>query len=121
MSKTDEALRRDFAERVNQQRERQQMSWKELAAKAGMSVSALTRWGRTETGPRMESIIGLSEALGVSTDYLLLGRGPARHTCSVDPKVLKLLESLYALPLDVREALAQTILGGPSSSGRATR
>ncbi|HZF10592.1 MAG TPA: helix-turn-helix transcriptional regulator [Thermoanaerobaculia bacterium] len=121
MPRTDEALRRAFAERVNRLRERQQMSWKQLAARIGTSVSALTRWGRTETGPRMESIIGLSEALGVTTDYLLLGRGPARPDGSVDPKVLKLLESLYALPLEVREALAQAILGGPISSGRATR
>jgi transcriptional regulator with XRE-family HTH domain len=110
MPRTDEELRRAFAERVNRLREAKELSWKELAAKVGTNVSSLARWERTRTGPRMESIVALSQALGVTTDYLLTGRGPVHLTCA-DSRLSTLREAIEQTPRGLREALAGALLG----------
>lgn len=113
MPKADEELRRAFADRVSRLREAKGMSWKELAAKVGTNVSSLSRWGRTRTGPRMESIVALSLVLGVTTDYLLTGRGPVT---SADVRLSTLKEAIEQTPRVLREALAGALLGQPAES-----
>jgi transcriptional regulator with XRE-family HTH domain len=115
MPKADEELRRAFADRVSRLREAKGLSWKELAAKVGTNVSSLSRWGRTRTGPRMESIVALSLVLGVTTDYLLTGRGPVQLT-SADVRLSTLKEAIEQTPRVLREALAGALLGQPAES-----
>ncbi len=115
MPKPDEELRRAFGDRVNRLRKAQGLSWKELAAKVGTNVSSLSRWRRTGTGPRMESIVALSQVLGVTTDYLLTGRGQVRLPVS-DLRFSKLREAIEKTPRFLREALAGALLGQPADS-----
>ncbi|NLG24297.1 MAG: helix-turn-helix transcriptional regulator [Clostridiales bacterium] len=65
----------EFGRRVRRVRRERGMAQYELAAKAGVSVSFL---GHIERGTRVASIAtlyALSEALGVTTDFLLKGCG----------------------------------------------
>ena len=115
MPKPDEEMRRAFADRVNRLREARELSWKELAARVGTNVSSLSRWGRTRTGPRMESIVALSLALEVTTDYLLTGQGQLPLT-SADARLSNLREAIEQTPRVLREALAGALLGQPAES-----
>jgi transcriptional regulator with XRE-family HTH domain len=44
-----------------------------LAVKIGVSIATISRWERGQSEPRIEDIIGISEALGLSIDELLGG------------------------------------------------
>jgi transcriptional regulator with XRE-family HTH domain len=105
--------RQAFAERVNALREARGLSWKQLAAKVG-SVAALRRWQSGRAWPRTETVIALSEALGVTTDYLLTGRAPGHPPCT-EPRFLALKDAIEGTPRDLREALAYALLGKPIS------
>jgi len=104
-----ETDRRAFAERVNTLREARGLSWKELAAKVG-SVAALRRWKGARALPRIEAIVELSHAFGVTTDYLLTGRDSIYPACA-DPHYANLKEAIERTPRFLREALAGAILG----------
>jgi transcriptional regulator with XRE-family HTH domain len=98
---------RAFADRVNQLREAQGLSWKELAVRVGSTSSALRRWKSGSSWPRTETVVALSKALGVTTDYLLLGRGPAP-----DPTRFSALKrAIEETPRRLREALCHALLG----------
>jgi transcriptional regulator with XRE-family HTH domain len=102
--------RQAFARRVNDLRESQGLSWKELAVRVGSTSSALRRWKGGYAWPRTETVVALSEALGVSTDYLLLGRGPAQ-----DPAPFGALKrAIEETPRKLREALCRALLGEAS-------
>jgi len=114
MVKRDKELRQAFADRVNRLREEQGLSWKELAAKAGTDVSTLFRW-RSRGGPHLETIAHLSQALGVSTDYLLLGQAPEQTAAQFSP----LRRAIEETPRSLRVALCRALLPDPrDSSGR---
>src|SRR5256885_3723735 len=99
--------RQAFAERINELRESRGLSWKELAVRVGSTPSALRRWKGGYAWPRTETLVALSEALEVSTDYLLLGRGPA-----LDPAPFGALKrAIEETPRKLREALCRVLLG----------
>src|SRR5579885_309941 len=111
MVKRDDELRQAFADRVNRLREEQGLSWKELAAKVGSDVSALWRW-RSRGGPRLEALVQLSQALGVSTDYLLLGQTPEQTAAEFSP----LRRAIEETPRSLRLALCRVLLPEPRES-----
>lgn len=90
------ADRQAFAERVNALRQARGLSWKQLAAQVG-SVAALRRWQRGHAWPRTETVVALSEALGVTTDYLLTGRAPMHLPCT-EPRFLALKDAIEETP-----------------------
>jgi len=106
MAKVD---RKAFAVRVNTLRETCELSWKQLAARVG-SLAALRNWKRGRSWPRTETIVALSEALGVTTDYLLTGTEPVNRPFS-EPQLLDLKEAIEAIPWELRKALAYALLG----------
>jgi transcriptional regulator with XRE-family HTH domain len=111
--------RRAFADRVNELREARGLSWKELSVQVGSTSSALRRWKGGYAWPRTETVVALSEALGVTTDYLLLGRGPVQ-----DPAPFSALKkAIDDTPRRLREALCRALLGDskPSEPERKTR
>jgi transcriptional regulator with XRE-family HTH domain len=119
--------RQAFAERVNALREARGMSWKQLAARVG-STAALRNWKRGRSWPRTETIVALSEALGVTTDYLLTGTGPVLSEPGSSPskKPSRPPRGLSAKPLPTRSSGSEaspTIRAGripmPESRGPA--
>ncbi len=59
------------AERLKSLLESQGMSQKELAAKAGITESAVSHYLKGDRIPRGAILLNIAKALGVSTDYLL--------------------------------------------------
>lgn len=60
-----------FGEKLQQLRSRKGLSQEQLADILGVSRQAVSKWERNETLPETEKIIRISEAFGVSIDYLL--------------------------------------------------
>jgi transcriptional regulator with XRE-family HTH domain len=108
----DEALRQAFSTRVDRLRLNRGLSRKQLALRLG-SRTAFGRWGKGRAWPRAQTLYRLSEALGVTLDFLVLGRGPQRPSGEVDPALLRLREVIEAMPRDLREALASALWGQP--------
>lgn len=67
--------RTDFAARLERLLKARRIKKNALARKLGMPASALTRWTRGLSWPRVEMILALSSALGVSAEWILTGGG----------------------------------------------
>jgi len=73
-----------IGDRVRRARQRQKLGQRELAKQVGLSSATLNylEMGHTPN-PRVNTIIALAEALGVTTDYLLLGREETEERTAV--------------------------------------
>lgn len=60
-----------FSDRLKQIRESRQMTQQELAAKTGMIQSAIAHFEGDRRKPSFQNIRILSQALGISSDYLM--------------------------------------------------
>jgi DNA-binding XRE family transcriptional regulator len=60
-----------FAERLLATRRRLQLSQEDLATKAGMFKTDISKYERSISLPNIERLVRLAQALGVGTDYLL--------------------------------------------------
>ena len=112
ISDEDETLRQAFSLRVDRLRLTRGLSRKQLALRVG-SRTAFGRWGKGRAWPRTETLYRLSEELGVTIDFLVLGRGPQRPSSEIDPTLVRLREAIEAIPRELREALAGALLGQP--------
>jgi transcriptional regulator with XRE-family HTH domain len=113
VSDEDEALRQAFSMRVDRLRVVRGLSRKQLALRL-CSRTAFGRWGKGRAWPRTETLYRLSEELGVTLDFLVLGRGPQRPSGEIDPALVRLREVIEAMPRELREALAGALLGQPA-------
>ncbi len=66
-----------IADRIQTLRKAQGISQEELADRTGVSRQAVSKWESEQALPDLERVIALSEAFGVTTDYLLKGIEPA--------------------------------------------
>jgi len=64
--------------RIKQERERQNLSQKELASKTDINVSVMNRIESGERSVRDDEILKISNILNVTTDYLLGNETPAK-------------------------------------------
>nr|DAX37111.1 MAG TPA: helix-turn-helix domain protein [Caudoviricetes sp.] len=64
--------------RIKQERERQNLSQKELASKTDINVSVMNRIESGERSVRDDEILKISKVLNVTTDYLLGNETPAK-------------------------------------------
>ena len=60
-----------FAEKISSLRRQKNWSQEELAEKLMVTRQAVSKWESGQSMPDLDKIVQLSEALGVSTDYLL--------------------------------------------------
>lgn len=60
-----------FSERVNALMNKQKLSQKELAAKVGVTESAMSYYANGARTPRSDVLARMAKALNTSTDYLL--------------------------------------------------
>lgn len=71
-------------ERLVALREREGLSERALATKAGLSVGAVRSIGGTKNGPRLATLLALTRALGLQSIDQLLGPSPAALLTSHD-------------------------------------
>lgn len=65
-----------FGQRLQALRKSKGLSQDGLAEIVGVSRQAVSKWELNENQPDVDKVILLAQALGVTTDYLLLGAGP---------------------------------------------
>ena len=60
-----------FSNRIKEARERQKMTQKMLALRLGIAQTTVSGWENGSKRPSVDTIVRISDILGVSTDYLL--------------------------------------------------
>ena len=63
----------NFGKRLKQEREKNNLSKVDLAAKVGVHYSQLGRYERDEASPSAEMLKKIANELGITTDYLMNG------------------------------------------------
>lgn len=85
-----------FSERISELMKNNRLSQKELAAKAGVTESAISYYVKGERTPRSDVLTRLAKALGTTTDYLL-GNTPEVALNSTDKDLQYLQRNLGKL------------------------
>jgi transcriptional regulator with XRE-family HTH domain len=111
------AERKEFGERLREVRIDRSLSMKQLAARSGVSLTALGRYERGRSVPGLDVALALSKVLDVLVDYLATGEGPQRRSTSQSPRIERIIEAIESLPGEVRESLAALFLGEPEPLG----
>lgn len=60
-----------FSNRIREARERQKMTQKMLSIRLGIAQTTVSGWENGSKRPSVDTIVQISDILGVSTDYLL--------------------------------------------------
>jgi transcriptional regulator with XRE-family HTH domain len=63
----------EFPQRLRQLRRQKNLSQAQLGEKAGVHYTHISKYERGVSNPSLETIRGLADALGVSTDFLMEG------------------------------------------------
>jgi transcriptional regulator with XRE-family HTH domain/ribosomal protein L40E len=67
----------NIGERIYLERKRLGLSQSDLAQKIMVSTKAVSKWETGEAQPTLDNVARLAEVFGVTTDYLLSGKGPS--------------------------------------------
>lgn len=92
-----------ISERIFFVMEKRKMTQTELSKKTGISTSTICDWKRKKTNPQSDCIMAISEALEVSPEQLLTGRGidPDYKDMDVDYDItsedVKILKQIHSL------------------------
>lgn len=65
-----------MSSRLQELRQKAQLSQEDLAERIGVSRQAISKWESEQSNPDIENIIRLSEVYNISTDYILKGTQP---------------------------------------------
>ena len=79
-----------FGSNVKTYRKRLKMTQEQLAEKMNVSIQMISNLERGNKAIKIENLIKLCEILGVSTDYILLGRGSKYNEVSLSNKIKSL-------------------------------
>ncbi len=74
-----------LGERIYSLRKARRLSQEELAAAVGVSRQAVSKWELGESQPEVDKAVLLAQALGVTTDQLLLGAEPQEEAAPASP------------------------------------
>ncbi|MFA7079087.1 MAG: helix-turn-helix transcriptional regulator, partial [Syntrophomonas sp.] len=94
-----------ISQRINKLRKERNMSQAVLAERAGLKAPAISQYESGARSPNFESLIKLSSALGVPSDYLLVGEESAPYEESSDRLSRMIMHVAGMLPFDKRELL----------------
>ncbi|HEL4314604.1 TPA: winged helix-turn-helix domain-containing protein [Clostridioides difficile] len=103
-----------LGDRIANLRKELDINQKELATKVGITEASLSRYENNLREPKSEIIVRLAKALETSTDYLLGVNDNTKiskedkliiENLSVSEKTKKLLEKIYSLEKEDREAI----------------
>ncbi|WP_131021062.1 helix-turn-helix domain-containing protein [Clostridioides difficile] len=107
-----------LGDRIANLRKELDINQKELATKVGITEASLSRYENNLREPKSEIIVRLAKALETSTDYLLGVNDNTKiskedkliiENLSVSEKTKKLLEKIYSLEKEDREAIENRI------------
>ncbi|HAT4786679.1 TPA: helix-turn-helix transcriptional regulator [Clostridioides difficile] len=107
-----------LGDRIANLRKELDINQKELATKVGITEASLSRYENNLREPKSEIIVRLAKALETSTDYLLGVNDNTKiskedkliiENLSVSEKTKKLLEKIYSLEKEDREAIEKKI------------
>ncbi|MFL8105538.1 helix-turn-helix domain-containing protein [Clostridioides difficile] len=107
-----------LGDRIANLRKELDINQKELATKIGITEASLSRYENNLREPKSEIIVRLAKALETSTDYLLGVNDNTKiskedkliiENLSVSEKTKKLLEKIYSLEKEDREAIEKMI------------
>lgn len=107
-----------LGDRIANLRKELDINQKELATKVGITEASLSRYENNLREPKGEIIVRLAKALETSTDYLLGVNDNTKiskedkliiENLSVSEKTKKLLEKIYSLEKEDREAIEKMI------------
>ncbi|HBH0790235.1 TPA: helix-turn-helix transcriptional regulator [Clostridioides difficile] len=107
-----------LGDRIANLRKELDINQKELATKVGITEASLSRYENNLREPKSEIIVRLAKALETSTDYLLGVNDNTKiskedkliiENLSVSEKTKKLLEKIYSLEKEDREAIEKMI------------
>lgn len=94
------------SERISRKRKELGFTQTELAKRAGLKPPAISQYESGTRTPSYEALMKLSNALGVTTDYLISGR--EIQIDSINDKTTKMLVKLISnLPLDKKDKLLE--------------
>ena len=97
----------DFRSRLRDEIEYSGMLYKEVAAKAGITKSTMDSYvGAQGSIPSADIAVRLAQALGVSVEYLVTGKGSEN---SISKRDCRIIDCLRKLPDKQRKALEQYI------------
>ena len=107
-----------LGDRISNLRKELDINQKELATKVGITEASLSRYENNLREPKSEIIVRLAKALETSTDYLLGVNDNTKiskedkliiENLSVSEKTKTLLEKIYSLEKEDREAIEKMI------------
>ena len=107
-----------LGDRIANLRKELDINQKELATKVGITEASLSRYENNLREPKSEIIVRFAKALETSTDYLLGVNDNTKiskedkliiENLSVSEKTKKLLEKIYSLEKEDREAIEKMI------------
>ncbi|MGX9756772.1 helix-turn-helix domain-containing protein [Clostridioides difficile] len=107
-----------LGDRISKLRKELDINQKELANKIGITEASLSRYENNLREPKSEIIVRLAKELNTSTDYLLginentkINREDKLiiESLSVSEKTKQLLEKIYSLEEEDREAIEKMI------------
>ena len=107
-----------LGDRIANLRKELDINQKELATKVGITEASLSRYENNLREPKSEIIVRLAKALETSTDYLLGVNDNTKiskedkliiENLSVSEKTKKLLEKIYSIEKEDREAIEKMI------------
>jgi transcriptional regulator with XRE-family HTH domain len=88
-----------FPQRLRELRRQKNLSQTELGEKAGVHYTHISKYERGVSTPSVETIRGLAEALGVSTDFLMDGdTQDAARARFQDRELLRQFQEVEKLP-----------------------
>ncbi len=103
----EQLLRRTFAQRVQVERRNAGLTQEQLAAKIGRSIDLVSRLERGTTGPSLQTIALMAEALDVSPASLLAQGGESRKRRNTD--LDELIEMVLSVPPSSTKRLRQVL------------
>lgn len=104
----DEALRKVFGVRLKGLRKQKGWAQKELAGQVGIRFQQLNKYESGLNIPPAEMLVKLTDALGVTVDYLLTGN-PVEDSPLASSRLFRRFKGLEALTLDDQETVIKVI------------
>lgn len=98
----DSQFLKALGKRISLRRKALGLTQEQVAEQMNVSVQMISNLEQGRKAIRPENLVKLSGVLQISTDYLLMGKGPAGDLCSVAAK-------LYALSPEQQSAVEQII------------
>ena len=106
---TINSMKKTLGERIREQRILMQMTQEELATVTGLSTQTISTAENGRKALRPENIVKLSQALEVTTDYLLTGKAdPQPDYTILNQKLVGVDAKMYARIMRMIEIMLET-------------